>query len=195
MTLTHVPTSIQFPPQRAESIRGQGSSPEGRFDCEDSMKSLAERFWPKVDRREPSECWLWTGRSIVPPGYGHISRGHRGEGWIRSHRAAWELTYGSIPPGKCVCHRCDVKLCCNPAHLFLGTITENNADCHSKGRSSGGSLPGETNPNCKLSAADIADIKRRYGRGDVFQYELAQEYDVTQAHISAIITGKTWRSS
>lgn len=41
---------------------------------------------------------------------------------------------GPIPEGMNVCHTCDVTLCVNVQHLFLGTQLENVADCADKGR-------------------------------------------------------------
>ncbi len=51
-----------------------------------------------------------------------------------AHRVSWEMFCGEIPAGQKVLHRCDVSLCVNPDHLFLGTQKENVHDCEKKGR-------------------------------------------------------------
>src|SRR5689334_4116509 len=76
---------------------------------------LGERFWSKVDRRAPAECWLWLG-SRDDKGYGRLDRNKR---IARAHRLAWELTHGPIPDGLVVRHRCDNPPCVNPAHLLI----------------------------------------------------------------------------
>lgn len=87
-----------------------------------------ERFWAKVDKS--GECWEWLAHK-TDCGYGRISIG--GE-MLSAHRVSWSIHFGPIPPGLCVCHKCDNKLCVNPSHLFLGTITDNNRDKSAKGR-------------------------------------------------------------
>src|SRR4051812_24942090 len=72
-------------------------------------------FWARVDRS--GDCWPWTA-GTDHAGYGQV-RAPTGE--TRAHRIAWELTHGPIPAGMFACHRCDKPICCNPAHLFLGT--------------------------------------------------------------------------
>jgi hypothetical protein len=96
--------------------------------------SIECRFWSKVDKSSgPDACWTWTSkaRSNDGKGYGAFNSG---SGSVRAHRFAWELTNGPIPDGLHVCHECDNPLCCNPAHFFLGTPKDNNADMISKGR-------------------------------------------------------------
>jgi hypothetical protein len=91
----------------------------------------------------------------------------------------------------CVCHRCDVPACVNPAHLFLGTHADNMADMKRKGRNPTGN--GEDNPRAKFTADQVLEIRRLYGTG-VTQVELGQRFGVAQAHISQIVLRKIWTS-
>jgi hypothetical protein len=94
-----------------------------------------DRFMAKVSPA-PTGCWLWTGRPMSA-GYGHFHLGgHRGQ-MLLAHRVSWMLHRGPIPHGLCVLHRCDVPLCVNPDHLFLGDRLTNMLDMVAKGRDSG----------------------------------------------------------
>lgn len=72
-------------------------------------------------------------------GYGifNAGTGRANRRTVYAHRFAWEITNGPIPVGLLACHHCDNPPCCNPAHLFLGTHADNNADMNAKGRARG----------------------------------------------------------
>lgn len=82
-------------------------------------------------------CWEWMG-SYFGTGYGQftVRMGRTRKNWI-AHRYAWARTFGPIPDGLWVLHRCDNPKCVRPDHLFLGTHADNMADMKAKGRGRG----------------------------------------------------------
>lgn len=82
------------------------------------------RFWAMVKRGEPNECWPWTG-FVNKGGHGQT---HHKYVCMSAARKAWILTHGRIEPGLSVLHNCDNGICCNPAHLRLGTRADNMID-------------------------------------------------------------------
>lgn len=103
---------------------------------------VAARFWAKIDRNGPipshcpelGPCWVWTA-ATDRRGYGRFGIGPKGGNRVFfAHRVAVALT-GTIPPDDLLaCHHCDNPPCCNPVHLFLGTLLDNMADMAAKGR-------------------------------------------------------------
>lgn len=92
-------------------------------------EEFAIHFWSQVDKS--GECWLWTGH-VTHAGYGRIRWKDRK---YAAHRLAFEMEFGATD--QCVLHRCDVRNCVRPSHLFAGTQLENVHDCLSKGRRPG----------------------------------------------------------
>lgn len=130
-------------------------------------------------------CWLWTW-SVEKGGYGHLSfEGHP----RKAHRVMYELRYGPIPDGLCVCHKCDTPSCVNPEHLFVGTVADNVADKVRKGRS----LAGENHNLAKLTVSQVREI-RSSCRAGAKQCLLADRYNVSDATISFIKSGQRWAS-
>jgi hypothetical protein len=92
---------------------------------------LKDRFEQQFIPEPNSGCWLWIG-AIDGRGYGAIKDSSRV--MRRASRVSWELHRGSIPEKMCILHKCDVPLCVNPDHLFLGTNADNTRDMYRKGR-------------------------------------------------------------
>ena len=132
-------------------------------------------------------CWLWSG-SMFQHGYGSVqSMGKR----RLAHRYFYEHMRGSIPEGMLLLHKCDVRCCVNPDHMFVGTSAHNAADCAAKGRQA--RLGGVRHPNTHLSAADVAEIRRLCAGRLMVQREIAAKYGITQSNVSMIASGRTWR--
>lgn len=166
--------------------------------------SLAERFWSKVDIQGPEECWLWTA-SVRHGGYGQILVRGRNKGCSAAHVVSWFLHTGSWPnPELQVCHTCDVPACVNPAHLWLGTRSDNMQDCLRKGRNGAVTHPesatrgdrnglrlhrdraarGERNGNAKLTDTQWTEALALWQSGEWTQTALAKRYGVGKSSIS-----------
>ncbi len=150
--------------------------------------TVEQRFWSKVTVGLPDECWEWqAGRT--PAGYGRFS--YNKKQWY-AHRISWTLTYGAIPDGKHVLHRCDNTGCCNPSHLFIGTHLDNIHDRDEKGRGKIGIKGVSYGGGWKLTKDEVREIRRRYSIGGVTHKELAREFGVNPGSISRICLRKSY---
>ncbi len=138
-------------------------------------------------------CWLWKGAKHWN-GYGGM--------WpnVLVHRLAWELANGPIPNGMQVLHRCDVRHCVRPEHLFLGAHDDNMADMVEKRRAASGSrnvsvrnpekFQGARNGRAKLTDDAVRAIRALRGR--VTQAEIARRYGVHLSTIERVLSRKRW---
>jgi hypothetical protein len=153
-------------------------------------EKLIARFWERVERRGPDDCWPWLGaRNDRDYGVGWDGKRTR-----LAHRIAWFLTHGEWPVD-CLCHRCDNPPCCNPAHAFEGSRADNLADMRKKGRAAPmprRDLHGEHHPGVQLTEASVREIIAR-GEGGEPYASLALEFGVTASNIAAILNGRSWK--
>lgn len=95
---------------------------------ERNKRPIKDRFMEKV-KLMPSGCWEWQA-SKKKKGYGRF----KVQDFQHAHRFSYHIFKGNIPKGMLVCHKCDNPSCVNPAHLWLGTYSDNINDCYAKGR-------------------------------------------------------------
>lgn len=153
--------------------------------------STQERFMAKV-RRSADGCWLWGAAIVKAVGYGRFGM----DGGVEyAHRAAWRIFCGPIPDGAYVCHRCDVRACVNPDHLFIGTHGDNMRDAADKGRvriPRASYASDETHQVAKLTNAQVQEIRSAtFGYGDTTRY--AQKFAVSPETIWNARTGRTFK--
>jgi hypothetical protein len=162
-------------------------------------QGVEERFWVKVARESDADCWLWEA-SKSAAGYGKFSI--RRSVWEEAHRVAWRLTFSAIPDGLCVLHRCDVRACVNPGHLFLGTRGDNNRDAAQKGRTCIGDKNGsrkhpermqrgEARWNARIGPEQVVRIRAAYATGES-QMAVGKRFGIGQTQVGRIVRRVQW---
>jgi hypothetical protein len=138
----------------------------------------------------PDACWRWTGH-VKPEGYGQVTLGGKKK---LVHRVSYELNVGEIPIGLSVLHRCDIRSCVRPDHLFLGTHADNMADMDAKGRCDRFFKPGHEHPFAKLTASDVEEIRRRWTSGET-QTSIAKDFSVCSMTINGVCSGRSYKNA
>ncbi len=176
----------QFQTHECNIRRGGGKLCSQKCKFAFLFPPLETRFWNAVDKS--GECWLWIANKDKN-GYGKIyaNRKH-----ARAHRVSWELHYGPIPKGLQVLHNCpsgDNPSCVNPAHLFLGTNSDNMQDKVAKGR-----CPrGETSGKSKMTEASVLAMRSAFDSGERNISKLARAHQIDQSTANDIIKRKIWK--
>ena len=134
----------------------------------------------------PDSCWNFTG-GVNRSGYGRMQIANTTKS---VHVWAYESAFGNIPDGLIVRHKCDNRLCGNPRHLELGTHQDNMDDKVERNRQA--RMPGERNPQHKLTACEVLEIRREQRNGTSSRRDLAERFNVSLASIDLIVTRKRW---
>lgn len=133
---------------------------------------MDKKEFTKYVKKSNNGCWLWEG-PVNHAGYGRLEND-------RAHRISFRLFVGEIPDGLCVLHKCDVRLCVNPEHLFLGTLADNMIDRTVKGKSA------------KTLNSDTVLAIRQYFREGHSISEIASIVGRSISTVSRIANGKRW---
>lgn len=166
------------------------------------MSDQFGRFWAKVDKRGPNDCWLWTAAK-GPTGYGVFAwRPAWGDLTARTyaaHQIAFYLRNGWRPlrgSGLVICHSCANPACCNPRHLRADTPAANTSDMMAAGNSVRGrpehGKRGEQHHGAKLTAAAIIAIRGELAAG-ASRPEVAARWKIALSSVGRIARGEAWK--
>lgn len=147
----------------------------------------AAAFWAKVDKSAgPDACWPWKG-AVTTHGYGCFAwTGGRNGRVLGAHKCAYMLTKGEVPAGLQIRHSCDTPICCNPAHLSVGTRKDNAQDKVARGRT-------PKTWEWKLDADKVREIRALRGKSS--SGEIAARFNITQSYVFTIWAGRCWKEA
>jgi hypothetical protein len=167
-------------------VRGRKSH---RKNCSRECHAMTaiEKFLKVGWTVKPSGCWEWNGKGSAQ-GYGYV---YHGNGKTLAHRVSWENTFGPVPDGLGVLHKCDNPPCVNPDHFFVGTNADNTRDRNNKGRAN---VPnGESHWKSILTEKIVCEIRAYPKRHPQYVRVLAEVYNVSISTIRLVLNRKIWR--
>lgn len=149
-----------------------------------------ERFMKYV--KKSGKCWLWTGYRM-PNGYALFGIGERKHPMRLAHRCSYTMFIGPIPKDKLVLHKCDIRHCVKPKHLWIGTQQDNMDDMNRKGRRVRKGSKGEEHPRAKLTESDIFKIREMYIPRKFSLIKVAKLFGINHTHVHRIVHGISWK--
>ncbi len=148
------------------------------------LQPFVVRFWNNIDVRGPDDCWNWKAHTNT--GYGTMHKDGKGH---YAHRISYELAKGLIPDNLIVRHICNNRLCCNPAHLILGTAQDNSNDAKAAGRQARGERSGVP----KLTTAQVLEIRRLHLVCHISLAAIGRQFGITKVNAGDVAHYKTWK--
>jgi len=152
---------------------------------EEYDESIRQKIIKNIKVNE-NGCWIWQ-KPIQPTGYGKTTYKLKS---VDCHRVSWIVFKGKIQKGKIICHFCDIRSCCNPSHLWVGTHKENTRDMMNKKKVF--DFKGEKNNQAILKEKDIIEIRKLLSLG-IKQCVIANMFNIDPSNISNIKNGKLWK--
>lgn len=154
-----------------------------------------DRVLKKIQPITETGCWIFMG-ALNESGYGIVGVGARGYGVDRAHRITYSHFIGDIPQDMFVCHKCDVRSCCNPAHLFIGTNQDNVNDMVSKKRNSrppsNTHIKGIVHVHHKLNDEKVKKMRILRDKGKTLKY-LSDMFGVCDSVVLKICKRTSWK--
>ena len=135
-------------------------------------------------------CVEWTGGHQAGERYGviQVMRPNGRWGSALCHRLIWELTFGEIPKGKRVLHKCDRPLCINPEHLFVGTSADNSKDMVAKSRQARGERQGLS----ILKEHQVIAMRAAF-KGGMTVMQISRSFGIGYQTVRHVIKRNTWK--
>jgi hypothetical protein len=152
-------------------------------------ESVCQRFWAKVEKAGPDDCWTWLAgwseneRGMRYGRFSYVSSGKRGQ---LAHRCAFEITKGRIPDDLLVRHKCDNGMCVNPNHLELGSHQDNVHDRYDRGRAR--HALGEAHGNAKLTESKVREIRAMVEAGQQ-KKRVAEMFGISEFGVRHALSG------
>jgi hypothetical protein len=153
---------------------------------------VQNRFWEKVKKRNPNECWHWTaGKSGNGYGVFHVTFNGKSI-QFSTHRLAWVSKHKKVvPSGKMILHSCKLsRHCCNPKHLRPGDQVDNMRDARIHGTSP--IVPGEGHCHAKLKNHHVIEIRKLCAKGAT-QRSVAEKFGIHFTHVNQIVLRRIWK--
>jgi len=148
--------------------------------------ALEIKFWERVQKTD--DCWNWTGGTAHGYGRLHVKTIKGKKHRHSAHRYSYEIHVGPIPSGMHVLHTCDNPACVNPAHLFIGTQADNDADRDAKGRQAYGVRNGQS----KLTAKMVRELRKLREQGLTYKV-LGRRFGISLNQARRVAIGVDWK--
>ena len=152
--------------------------------CRNKSRAIpaADRFWAKVQKCDGDGCWNWSGARDLS-GYGKFAIASKPTRLVAAHRYSWEIENRPLLDGECVLHKCDNRLCVRPAHLFVGSLSDNTQDMLSKKRN--------VYRRRALTMDVVRDIRMARAAG-ASTYQIAIMFGISHRHARGVCNHESW---